>query len=253
MLDSRVNDDDQDSEDEEIRKQFFSQFNHLQQLNLQHNLHNFQNNLYHLNNLNLNNLNSSTSTLPAASLSCPPLSSNEEYLNYLAFLKRNWLNSLNQTFNSNQNLEIKPNNNLAIQYPSDVHASTLDAASNALNVQVKKEETNLKQLDTKRTNKDEDDFEMVDVEVEGNQEILKNKKISEDDFEMIEIEQVNDQNKDKKETFDDQPTDKMLMDLNLIKKMMKDCSGLNETNLNLRNKQKFDVDSLLSEDVKKEV
>ena len=275
MLDSRLNEDDQDSEDEEIKKQFFSQFNHLQQLNL-HNLHNFQNNLYHLNNLNsLNNLSSPSALAAQNQLNCPPIdgiNSSDEYLNYLAFFKRSWLNGLspaslttNPAFSNTAGLEIKPPPS-SLQYQVD-NAEQVNSQSGQSNQQAQTKEAKKELIKTKdaaeRT--DEDDYEMVDIESEPT---TVNKTCSPDnekssDYEMIEIEKVNNNNENSETADSDKSRDclekpinaekqneKLLIGLDLIKKMMTDCT-YTSTKHNTARKQKFDVDSLLDNEQNK--
>lgn len=203
VLECRLNDEDQDSEDEELNKQLlFSQFNHLQQFNLHdlnylYRLNNFANinNLNNLNNLNTNNNSpSSTALANQTPLNCPPtvesLTTSDEYLNYLTFLKNSWLNRFNQAnlaantaaaFNSS---ELKATNAIR-QYQMD---STTISSNEQPQQTDNQEKSDL--MDTKPDTKakDDDEWEMVDVESDSNKNCLIEDKVVGDDFETLEKE-----------------------------------------------------------------
>lgn len=291
-------DDDQDSEDEELRKQFLTQFNHLQ-LNLQHNFHNFQN-LYHLGNLNLNGmslgngLGSPPNPAIAAQnqLGFPPMegiNTSDEYLQYIAFLsKRNWLNSLGQTNNSAAGLTVLPQQMPSVdteflnaeQKPKLIR----DLANQMDQYSAEHPKEPPKEADEKSRQpkiEEEDDFEMVDVETADSKICLTEGNVVEHDFEMIEVVNSSqtpmdcpEERSDKKSNDKDGPADKkaaddngrrtenptnstnsqnekLLIEFNLIKKMMKEAAYTTGKEIAGFRKQKFDVDSLLESECEK--
>ena len=287
-----LNEEDQDSEDEEIRKQFLTQFSHLQQLNLQHNFHNFQNLYHHLGNLNGMSLGNGLGSPPNPAIaaqnalafpSMEGINTNAEYLQYIEFLsKRSWLNSLGQANNGAAGLPLLPQ-----QMPS-TDAEFLNVEQKPKLIRDLVNQMDQFPAEKKPSNEpdekcgqpikmeEEEDFEMVDVETADSKVCLSEGNIVEHDFEMIEVANSSqtpanspeertdkksndgkDVQADKKERREENPAnsqnEKLLIEFNLIKKMMKEAAytTTGKEIAGFRKQTKFDVDSLLESECEK--